>query len=250
VRVLVSAGAVLCVLATAVGIEAPARAAAEVERFVIGESADGRAIVALHRPGAKVVDADEHDTRRRNTVLVVGSMHGDEKAGRAVVARLRDAPVPAGTDLWLVSTLNPDGNQADRRTNARGVDLNRNFPRRWRPAGGGTTTYSGPSPASEPETQALMDFVRAHDVRTTVVLHQPLFGVDSYRAKSPRLVRDLARRSGLPLAAFDCSGGCHGTFTDWANDRTPGRAVTVELGRSPTRSRLDRVATAVLRATR
>ena len=77
--------------------------------------------------------------------------------------------------------------------------------------------------------------------------HQPLYGVDSYRAKSMTLVRRLARETGLPVRSFDCSGGCHGTLTGWPNHRLSGRAVTVELGPSPGAARLDAVATAVLR---
>ena len=61
------------------------------------------------------------------------------------------------------------------------------------------------------------------------------------------LVRRLARELDLPVRSFDCSGGCHGTLTDWANHRLDGRAVTVELGPSPGAARLDALAAAVLR---
>jgi carboxypeptidase T len=48
-----------------------------------------------------------------------------------------------------------------------GVDLNRNYPFEWGQHGGSSgsacqDTYRGPSPASEPETQAVVDYVRAH----------------------------------------------------------------------------------------
>ena len=65
-------------------------------------------------------------------VLVVGSIHGTETAGEAVIARLRHARPPAGVELWLVDSVNPDGVRRGTRQNARGVDLNRNFARRWR----------------------------------------------------------------------------------------------------------------------
>jgi predicted deacylase len=213
--------------------EAPAPAPTSV-RF--GTSAAGRPLVALHRstPGA---------TRR---VLVIGNLHGDEKAGLRVVERLRTARLPADVDLWLVPSLNPDGTARGTRTNARGVDLNRNFPHAWARAGRGSAKYSGPRAASEPETRALMAFVRRHPPRTTVVLHQPLFGVDSYRAKSMALVRALSAATGLPVKSFACRGTCHGTFTGWHNATVRGRAVTVELGRTVSARRLDRVAAAVL----
>ena len=56
-----------------------------------------------------------------------------------------------------------------------------------------------------------MSFLRTVAPRTTLVFHQPLSGVDSYRAKSMTLVRRLSRLLGLPVRSFDCTGGCHGT---------------------------------------
>ena len=231
--------AVLGLLACSFGPATPAGAAASVQReeLVIGTSVQGRPITAVHRWRAADV--------RAKPLLVIGTVHGDEGAGRRVVRRLSQTRLPRGVDLWLVRDANPDGTAADRRTNAHGVDLNRNFPRRWLQAGAGTSTWSGPSAASEPETRALRALVRTVRPHTTVVLHQPLFGVDSYRAKSMTLVRDLSRGTGLPVRYFDCSGGCHGTFTDWHNDRTPGRAVTVEFGHRASAGRVDRVAAAV-----
>jgi protein MpaA len=207
-----------------------------VEKVVIGTSVQGRSIVAVHRwhPGA---------TR---TLLVIGNMHGDERAGLRVVHRLRKHGVPAAVDLWTIRTVNPDGTAADRRTNAHGVDLNRNFPRRWKHAGVGTSKYSGPSAGSEPETQALLSFVRRIQPRTTIVFHQPLNGVDSYRAKSKKLVRRLSHESGLPVKSFSCNGSCHGTFTDWLNTRTSGRAVTVEFGTHASHDQIGRLRRTVL----
>ena len=49
-----------------------------------------------------------------------------------------------------------------------GVDLNRNYPYEWGCDNGSSgnpsdETYRGPSPGSEPETQAMMQFINAHD---------------------------------------------------------------------------------------
>src|SRR3954467_13356583 len=103
-------------------------------------------------------------------VLVVGDVHGNEPAGEAIVARLRRARI-AGVALWLVRTANPDGRALGTRQNARGVDLNRNFPFRWRPAARGTY-YPGRGPASEPETRALMRLVRRVQPQLAVYYHQ------------------------------------------------------------------------------
>ena len=91
------------------------------------------------------------DPTATRKVLVVGVIHGNETAGRAVIRALLAAGAPPGTDLWLVDELNPDGVARGTRQNARGVDLNRNFPWRWR---GGLPArrraYPGPRVLSEP----------------------------------------------------------------------------------------------------
>jgi murein peptide amidase A len=95
-------------------------------RFEAGRSVDGRRIVAVRRGRA--------DAPMR--LLVTGSTHGTESAGHAIVARLRKMTPPDGVQVWTVRTFNPDGAARGTRQNARGVDLNRNFPYRWRAGGG------------------------------------------------------------------------------------------------------------------
>ena len=202
-----------------------------------GASAQGRPLVATHRVA---------EGPRLPAVVIVGSIHGDEPAGMRVVDRLMGLAPPAGGDLWLVSTVNPDGLAAGTRANAAGVDLNRNFPDLWEPSEPGTKTYSGPSAASEAETRAFMALLDDIDPAVVVVLHQPLNGVDTYRMKSPALVRRLTAQTVLPAREFACGGVCHGTFTGWFNAAHPGAAVTVELPRSPSNAQLDRVARGIL----
>ena len=235
----------LCIAAAVVIVAGSPSAVASVssavlvhqEETVIGTSLRDRPITAVHRwtDGAT------------NRVVVLGQMHGNEKAGVDIARRLESAPLPANTDLWIIPTMNPDGNAADTRVNAAGVDLNRNFAHLWVRADEGTGTFSGPAALSEPETRAVTDLIARVQPRMTVSFHQPLFGVDTSGIPSARWLADaLADRTGLPRKDFTCSGGCHGTFTGWHNDFTAGSAVTVELGPSATASELDRHAAAVL----
>ena len=101
--------------------------------LAFGSSVEGRALVA-ERYG-------ELGGRR---VLVIGVIHGNEAAGAAIVDELRSEP-PPGVELWVVESMNPDGQAIGDRHNAHAVDLNRNFPYNWAPLGEpGAGQYAGP----------------------------------------------------------------------------------------------------------
>jgi beta-N-acetylhexosaminidase len=166
-------------------------------------------------------------SRADRVVLVVGEIHGTESAGRAVVRRLRAVRPPHGTAFVLVETANPDGGRAGTRWNARGVDLNRNFPFGWRPSGAPFDTYhSGPAPASEPETGALSELIRRIRPRVTVWYHQHMRLVDR-SGGDPYLERLYARRARLPYRRI---APLPGTATSWQNHSFPrDSAFVVEL---------------------
>ena len=209
------------------------------ERVVIGLSSQGREIVAYHRYTAGLVGS--------HPFLVIGQIHGDEETGKSVAKALRTRTLPVGMDLWIIPTVNPDGDARNTRYNARSVDLNRNFPTSWVKQGKGTRYYSGPSAASEPETRAVRDFLLRIKPWRTVSIHNPLNGVDTSNGKDPALARDLAKWSGYPTKSFTCTTGCHGTMTQFINAETPGAAVTFEFGSSTTTAQLNRVIDAIIR---
>jgi protein MpaA len=154
----------------------------------LGRSVRGRPIDAVHIGSAP-----------RTDLLVVGCVHGDEPAGIAVARLLRRTLARRPVDVWLVDDLNPDGRAANTRANARGVDLNRNFPWRWSNLGArGTGEWSGPRALSEPETRALAGLVRRVRPRISIWFHQPLGLVDR-SGGSPAVERRFSRLSGLPL---------------------------------------------------
>lgn len=162
-------------------------------------------------------------------VLVVGSIHGDERQGHKVIRLLRRKRPDVAVALWTVKSLNPDGAKAGVRVNARGVDLNRNFPYRWRatePPGSGY--YQGPRPHSEPETRAAMRLIGRMRPRVTIWLHQPWNQVlmpCRGRARAERLYARVAR-----MPTKRCRGeGLRGTATSWQEERVGGTAFVVEL---------------------
>jgi N-acetylmuramoyl-L-alanine amidase len=180
----------------------------------IGRSEQGRPLRAMRVGSANA----------RVKLLVVGTIHGNEQAGRAVVARLRRAHPPRGTAIWLVDDANPDGTAAGQRHNANGVDLNRNFPYRWQPQDG--VYESGSGPASEVETQYMQRFIERERPRVTLWYHQALRMVVRSTG-DPKLERLYSARSGLPRRSLP---RYHGTAVSWQNHSFAGdTAFVVEL---------------------
>ena len=200
---------------------------AVVEAKVIGRSVAGRAIVA-YRVG---------EPESPNKVVAMSTMHGNESSTRRILASIRDGRPVRGIDLWLIPVVNPDGLARHTRKNARGVDLNRNYPYHWRNLDG--NYESGAAAGSEPETQAMMAFFDEVKPRRIVSFHQPLHGVDVSTARSRRFAKRLATYLNLPRKRLTCGGVCHGTFTAWYMARHGGQAVTVEYATHPSRHRMN-----------
>jgi zinc carboxypeptidase/immune inhibitor InhA-like protein len=163
-----------------------------VKLVVIGHSVQGREIIALKvTQGAKGMKDGA-----RPAAFFVSNQHAREWISVEVNRRLlryildqRRLEVPEivdllkTTELWFVITANPDGyqytfdherlwrktlrdNNGDGQiTNGDGVDPNRNYKEHWNYDNEGSSglqaseTYRGPSPRSEPETQAMAGLI-------------------------------------------------------------------------------------------
>jgi protein MpaA len=184
---------------------------------VLGHSVRGRPIVALA--------LGDPDARRG--LLVVGAMHGNEKAGVAITRDLEAGSPTRQALIWIIRDLNPDGGAAGLRQNARGVDLNRNFPWHWRRLGHrGEPQYPGPRVLSEPESRIARDLILRIRPRITIWFHQPLTVVDE-SGGNVSIERDFARMAGFPLARLT---RYRGSAASWQNHRVRGStAFVVEL---------------------
>jgi murein peptide amidase A len=214
VRARLAAGVALVALALgAIGADAS-------QRLDVGRSVQKRAITAVQV-------GDPAGTR---VALVVGAIHGDERAGlsigRSIKRRALQSPGSlTGTQLWVIDTVNPDGLRAHARKNAHGVDLNRNFPFRWRddvPHSSGY--YPGRAPASEPETRAVMAFIRRIRPDLSIWYHQPWGAVLACRGRPP-IAAEYAKLVGMRTS---CRGkGLRGTAITWEMHAFPGSAAFV-----------------------
>ena len=201
----------------------PTTAALDGEEIELGRSVEGRPITVIRRgtPGG-------------TAIVAVGAIHGDEDAGVAIIDELRRVRVPDGIELWLVPSMNPDGQAGDVRQNVNGVDLNRNFPENWSPLGEpGFWQYAGPSAASEPETQAMLFLSDRVQPQLTLWYHQDLFRINPASGLDGEIRRRYAELTGLPI--IEVTGGVYtGTASQWSRTIAAegGIGFTVELGSS------------------
>jgi len=196
------------------------------EVAVLGASVEGRPLRA-----ARVPASGEAEGR----VLCTANIHGPEliaaELALSLLRGLGQIGAPARqlrrrAEVWVIPCLNPDGyartweaggqgSLRELRTNANGVDLNRNFPLptsarssgdRWEgtvdlPWAGssrpGSPNYRGPSPLSEPEAAALDRLLRQQRFRASVNLHSFMGAVIPARVTDSQdyaAYRGLARR--------------------------------------------------------
>jgi protein MpaA len=157
----------------------------------------------------------------RPRILVVGCIHGNECAGSVVANRLLHARPPPRGSIAIVQDLNPDGAAAKRRGNARGVDLNRNFPGTWR-----TLPTSGRAPASELETRLAIRLIRRLRPDVTIWFHQPQ-GLVRASGPSVAVAGRYARLAGMRFRRLPWPPG---SATAWQHRAFPrSRAFVVEL---------------------
>ncbi|MDR3606269.1 MAG: DUF2817 domain-containing protein [Oligoflexia bacterium] len=166
-------------------------------------------------------------------ILVMGLIHGDEPTS-GTLARLwllRLTRIQPRNAWRMIVVSNPDGFRNKTRVNARGVDLNRNFPTQDWPelaieAWEKTTQknprrFPGSAPGSEPETQCILAQIEDFKPDLIVSIHSPygLVDFDGPKGVQPRLAK-------LPSKSIGSFPGSLGRLM-WKDRSIP--VVTIEL---------------------
>ncbi len=224
------------------------------EKEIIGKSVLGRKLYAIKVGEGTPVGIAQY------------AIHGREYITARLALHHFEVGVCKGT-LWILPLVNPDGallsqtgidsvkRERDKnyllalnggstdfslwKANARGVDLNVNFPALWgkgtkNTRQAGAENYIGEKPFSEPETQALKKFTRKICPDYTVSYHTKgeeiyWYFYQSMRTcpRDKRLALALSLSTGYPLAH---AKGSAGGYKDWCVRSLGIPSFTIEAG--------------------
>ncbi len=254
---------------------------ARLETF--GHSIQRRPMLALCLTRQKTGKWKQHG-KKKPGVLILATHHAREWVATQMAMRLinyltenygvepRVTHLLDTTEVWFVPVANPDGyqytfdherlwrknlrdNDGDGEiTTADGVDLNRNFGAHWGLDDEGSSpvwsdgTYRGTAPNSEPENQAVVDFVLAHDFKFILSYHtysdlilypwgwqvktpsfdDPIFVAQAGTDDNPAIWDSLLGRGYDPGVGADLYI-TNGDFTDWTYSKAGIPSHTVEL---------------------
>ncbi len=169
-----------------------------------------------------------------------------------------------GREIWFLPVFNPDGYEYNRQTNPNGggmwrknrrsgggVDLNRNWGYMWGYDDDGSSpyssdeTYRGPAAFSEPETQAVRDFITGRDFSFIINAHTygnwwlyP-YGYDDIYTPDQSIfsaigdsVETLTGGDYRPGTAWECLYNTNGDANDWQYGELGLFCATPETGNS------------------
>lgn len=193
----------------------------KVSWLTIGQSVEERPILALEKGSGD------------KTTIIFGGFHGDEMLGVELVLAYAeylnaDENTPSDSKVLIIPALNPDGLVRGTRTNARDVDINRNFPTsNWTDAARASRYFPGKRAASEPETQIAISLIEQYRPDRIISVHIPLEAVN-YDGPAKEIAEKMAKHTGYPVKA-DIGYPTPGSFGTYAGKELGLPVITLEL---------------------
>ena len=203
--------------------------------------------------------------RGQQKVLFTGSTHGTEYITSAYLLKMTEEYARCyineqnfggrnvkqlldNTTIYIVPMINPDGvemvlnHHINWRANANGVNLNQNFPtNRWNDIDTGIyqpdiNGFRGYSPASEPESKALINLCETYNFKFMLSFHakgEVLYWTDDNTGIVPgstKLMKIIEKSTGYkPMESTDNVNSYAGGFENWFRYKYNRPGICIEL---------------------
>ena len=167
-------------------------------------------------------------------MFIFGGIHGDEPTSASLALELTmhlqaHPEALAGRTVSILTCANPDGLAKHSRFNSTGVDVNRNFPaKNWKRVG----VRHGPSPASEPETRAIISAIETTRPNRIIAIHSAGRGrhCNNYDGPARGIAAAMGQYNRYPVKA-SMGYPTPGSFGSWAGIDRQIPTITLELPR-------------------
>jgi hypothetical protein len=206
-------------------------------------------IVALNVDGLDLFATN--DRQRKNASPINEDYDGlidedqpEDEDGNGLIEALMNITNPYNPELIEYEGTDNDSDGMNAEDWVGGVDLNRNYPVGWENgvSDPSSPVYHGPTPFSEPETQAIRDFVLEHEFTHAISFHSGLEFIIYPWGCSPDPSPDEARFLEIAQELSDLTGGTeyasptanYGIWDDWMYGEADVLALTCEVFRNET----------------
>ncbi len=166
--------------------------------------------------------------KNSKNILITGVFHGEEPQGEYLISKyLKENLSNIKNNVYFIPCLNPDGKSVNKRQNANGIDLNRNFPtKNWRRVE--TPEYFGGTMAgSEIETKFMIDILNEYKFNAILSIHAP-FKIVNYDGPAAGLADKISELTGYKVQA-DIGYPTPGSFGNYAGVERNIPVITLEL---------------------
>jgi protein MpaA len=167
--------------------------------------------------------------------LIFAAIHGDEPNTAFVANQLvehlnKNPEAYYARRVAVVPVANPDGLARATRKNAREIDLNRNFPAKNFAVGKKDRYFGGEQPASEPETQLLIDLIEHWQPHRIITMHAITRGKHGNNFDGPAegLAKIMSRHNEYSVLK-SIGYPTPGSFGSWAGVDRQLPTITLEL---------------------
>jgi murein peptide amidase A len=176
----------------------------------------------------EIVLIEQSGKENSKTVLIIGTVHGDEPQGKFLIENYIKMPLSPKNRMLFIPCLNPDGFELKTRQNANEIDINRNFStKNWVREPFASEYFGGETSSSEIETKFVEAVLEEFTPDVILTLHAP-FKVVNYDGPASEIAQKISEIINYPVQS-DIGYSTPGSFGTYAGIERNIPTITLEV---------------------